>query len=51
MGEGPIPWTAVVEYGILHRMDEDTYSEFEEIIFALDRVYMKWRADSQKEEK
>jgi hypothetical protein len=48
MGEGPIPWSAIVQWAEINSLDEDTFQEVQEVIPALDRIYMKYRADEAK---
>lgn len=49
MGEGPIPWTAIYQYGKIHlELDDNTFSMLEDVIENLDREYLNWRAESQK---
>lgn len=43
MTEGPIPWTAIHQYGESREMGEDEFYEFEELILAMDRAYLKIR--------
>lgn len=48
-GEGPIPWTALAEWGKLHCNDPEELEILEHHVRALDRAYLKWRAAQQKE--
>lgn len=45
MGPGPIPWTAIKDYALHHRLEPDVTQAFIQIITALDGRYLKWVAD------
>lgn len=47
-GEGPIPWTAVREYGKMLRLGDDDFAELSEVIGALDREYLTIRSEQSK---
>jgi len=42
-GEGPIPYTAIVEYGKNLQLDEELLEDFVEILLAMDRAYLTTR--------
>jgi hypothetical protein len=46
-GEGPIPWTVIQNYCTIYGMDPEMSSDFEDIILAMDRAYLKFRSESK----
>jgi hypothetical protein len=44
-GLAPIPWTSIVEYGLLARLDADNMRLFVDVIRAMDIAFLKWEAD------
>lgn len=48
MSEGPIPWLAVNEYAIRHRMTHQEFDDLWEVVRKLDAVYIKERAGKAK---
>jgi hypothetical protein len=47
-GEGPIPWTAVVQWAQIKDLGPEEFEELETVILAMDRVYLKYRSDQAK---
>jgi len=45
MSIGPIPWTAIKDYGHHHQLEPDVLNAFIQITRALDARYLKWVAD------
>jgi hypothetical protein len=44
--EGPIPWTAVVEYGTICGLSGEDLFDFEEIILAMDKAFLRHRSET-----
>ncbi len=51
MGDGEIPWTAVMEYGDRYTMNQDETDRLWEVVTRMDSVYLKWRAEQLKPRK
>lgn len=45
MGLGAIPWTAVIQYAQIYRLDPDLTEVFCDVIRAMDKVYLEWEAE------
>lgn len=48
MGAGPIPWTAMNDYGIRYGLDGEEQDDFEYLIGAMDDAYLKHAAAQQE---
>lgn len=47
-GLGPIPWTAVDGFAGRHGLDDpDEFQTLKEIVWGVDRAYLKWHADNK----
>jgi len=49
MGEGPIPWTAVEEYGRAQGMDREELEELHYMMRALDSEYLAYRREREEQ--
>lgn len=47
-GVGPIPWTAVVDYGLRFGLDDDMLAPFVTVIRAMDAEYVQWNSAESK---
>ena len=45
---GPIPWSKIVLYGEMKKLDYAMSSVFQYVIHAMDRAYLKWNGDRQE---
>ena len=45
MGEGPIPWNRIVDYGERHQLDEDALELFIHVIRCMDNKYLEIQAE------
>jgi hypothetical protein len=50
MGDGPIPWLAVEQYGHALDLDEEQMHDLHAHITAMDAEYLKWSADRRERE-
>lgn len=51
-GAGPIPWIAVDRYSERHGLNDENQRTFEDMIYGMDGVYLKWEAaEAKKREK
>lgn len=51
-GVGPIPWTAIVQYGYTSELESDTLEIFVAVIRAMDAEYVKWQsAEAERQRK
>ena len=48
MGEGPIPWTAVIQYADREGLDPVGCRVFVKIMQALDAKYLEWREKNRE---
>jgi len=47
-GMGPIPWTAIIEYGLRFGLDDDMLAPFVTVIRAMDAEYVHWNSEEAK---
>ena len=47
MGQGPIPWDKMIEYGHVAGLDDDMTDVLVGVIRAMDAAYLKWE-DAQR---
>lgn len=48
MGLGPIPWTAVMNYGTLYCSTEESFEDLQYHVRHLDEIYLNWVNESSK---
>ena len=49
MSLGPIPWSVIVEYGMVHGLDDDVLAVFVQVIRQMDGAYLEHHARVRKE--
>lgn len=47
MGDGPIPWTVVHEYGLLLGLDDDQLDDLHYYVSRMDDAQLKWLRNKQ----
>ena len=48
MGEGMIPWTAIKEWGVFNKLDEEEFYDFKYLISAMDSAYIDFKVKKMK---
>ena len=50
MGRGPIPWTAVLEYGRLYCETAESFEDLQYHVRALDAHFLNWHSKNNNKE-
>lgn len=50
MGDGPIPWTAMNEYALTYKLDDEQRETLFYHVRALDQAWMEWQSEKRKRE-
>lgn len=45
---GPIPWSKIIDYGILHGLNYTMLNVFHVVLRILDEGYLEWQRDDQR---
>ena len=48
---GPIPWSSIERYAVRHSMGDDEFERFQNVIYAMDAVYLEHHRNKAEQEK